>query len=180
MNKTVSKSKQSLIVSVLLLTFLFGCSNRIELSKSKTSLDIKLIKVDNITEKKNVDTRKNIISGDFNGDGYQDTAWTSKLGNARWRIVVQFDSLSDKGDELVIYDHPELPDVPLEEIELRVLPRGDYKTICSYSPDSCDDQHHSNLTIKEDAILLVVLEASSSVLIWHQNSKKFTRHWLSD
>lgn len=122
--------------------------------------------------------RQHLLSGDFNGDGYLDNAYASVYSEDQWRLIVHLDVLGDDGEIVVLEQHT--PDVPISEIDLEVLPPGEYTTICGQVPDQCEAGKPHKITMESDGIYLIVLEASASLVYWDEESTSFVRHWLAD
>lgn len=124
------------------------------------------------------DHRQHRVAGDFNGDGFLDNAYASVISEDDWYLVVHLDVLSDNGEIVVLDQHT--PSVPIDEIQLDVMPPGEYKTFCGLAPDECEADAPHKITLTSDAIYLIVVEASSSLIYWDAASRSFVRHWLSD
>ena len=124
------------------------------------------------------DDRQHLISGDFNGDGYLDNAYASVYGDDAWSLVVQLDVLGDDIEIVILDQHT--PSVPVSEIKLEVMPPGEYVTFCGRAPGECEPDAPHKITFTSDAINLIVLEASASLIYWDATSESFVRHWLSD
>lgn len=132
-----------------------------------------------VTEIVKNDGRRHLVSGDFDGDGRLDNAYAATLSEDKWTLVVHFDVSNDNGGELVVVKQ-HTPDVPVDDIRLKTWPPGRYKTLCGVAPEGCEPGEPIEVVLLSDAILLLVLEASASLIYWDVGSREFTRHWLSD
>lgn len=124
------------------------------------------------------DHRHHLISGDFNGDGYLDNAYASVVSENEWNLVLHLDVLGDEGEIIVLDEHT--PDVPVDEIWLKVFPSAEYETFCGLAPGECKDRKPAKVILTADGIYMHVLEASASIIFWDAESRTFVRHWLAD
>ncbi len=162
------------------LTTISGCTSQERFAQSAVaSLATATNNINNaFSDASSDDSRKHLISGDFNGDGWMDTAWASVCSDNEWSLVVQLDSL---GESLEIENlHQHTPEVPIDEIRLESLPPGKFDTVCKLAPEDCRAGSAKSINMASDGILLVILDASASVIFWNAAQKKWVRHWLSD
>lgn len=112
-------------------------------------------------------------SGDFDGDGKQESArllvssTTSDFG-----VYV----LSSGGWSLL----HRLPIADLKYMGLRTLPAGRYRTACGKGYWACAEGEPAELTLTHDALLLFKNESAESAFVWSAIDRSFHQVWLSD
>jgi|GEM_PF-6712849 len=125
------------------------------------------------------DHRIQLISGDFNGDGWMDNVYISAQNKDDWVIIFQSDALSNKTPELTFLKQFS-PPIDYTEVILETLPAGKYQTLCASVDEYCEGGTPKEIHLTHDAFLLTVLEASASIIYWDAKTKSFRRAWLSD
>jgi hypothetical protein len=176
----LSSIRRNVLLPVVTLVTTIACGSQSEFAQSAAaSFSTATSNISKAFGDDGDDYRHQLVSGDFNGDGYLDNAYAGVVGIDNWTLVVHLDVLNDDGGDIVLLDQ-HTPDVPVDEIRLETRPPGTYRTFCGYAPEECEPDIPGELSLSADGILLVVIEASASIVYWDVNTSTFERIWLTD
>jgi len=119
-------------------------------------------------------------TGDFNGDGREDTAVFLKAPEHRARAAVRFGQ--QKPSPVAIWKF-----LPAQSVDMKTdMPRmglktvgpGTYKTACGKGYGAADAKCVDEVTLAHDGIEIFTFEAASVLYVW--NGKTFDTYSLSD
>jgi len=134
-------------------------------------LDEDLLMIENIVP--------NRADGDFNGDGFNDTALllindTEK----KYSLLVYLYQKKGGYKKIKLEEGPKISEKLHNGISL--MEPGNYKTACGKGYWDCEPGEPAVLTLKNPGIACFEFESSSSVFYWDTHKREFKQIWMSD
>jgi len=119
------------------------------------------------------------VQADFNGDGLPDDAWIllSTLSKASGLFV--FLAQQEGPPKVITLDKNPVPNKP-QNMGIKVVQPGDYKTACGKGYFKCGPNKPEVLHLERPAINYFLFEGANSFFWWDTQSQSFKRTWMSD
>jgi hypothetical protein len=122
----------------------------------------------------------NRVDGDFNGDGFSDTAWfLINDTKEKYRLSVY---LGDKngGSKTIILIEDSYKRTDSYNLGIGLMELGNYKTACGKGYWDCAPGEPAVLTLKNPGIDFFEFECCDSVFYWDAQKKEFKQVSISD
>lgn len=122
----------------------------------------------------------NRVDGDFNGDGFGDTAWFLVSNTKeKYRIAVYFGK-KNGGYETIILLEDSYKRTNSSNLGISLMEPGNYKTACGKGYWDCQPGEPALLKLKNPGIDFFEFECCDSVFYWNAQKKEFKQVSISD
>jgi len=111
-----------------------------------------------------------LLSGDFDGDAQQDTAYLIKKG-PQYALIGELSSTAPSTQTMIgLFNR-----VNIKNSGIKLIPKHSQISVCK-----SDCEHKYTKKLEFDSILFFERESSQSLFIYNPNTRHFDEFWLSD